>query len=415
MKLKKYGLLLGLALSAILVLGACGKKNAQASQGKVKLSINYYNGAISKAAMANTKEHFSNYQLQFKQVPSNEDFDTKLKASFGSKAAPDITAINNNIEDYLPYKTKFVNLTKYGTKALGKNYVTWKWDSTFADADYQIAMPIDIGPKALMFNVANFEKAGLPTDPKAVSESIKTEEDYMKAAAQMKEKANLPMFLSAVALFEDREQKMTKGIFEGGKLTLGDGQLKEAWDFAVQAYQKGYTLGIKAGGADNANAQQKGLYSAMNKASWAIADLEENGTKPGTWLIAKAPGQPSNTGGSYLAVLKTTSHPKEAAEVVRYLTNEKNQRANFKELSLFPTHKAVYDDAFMKTTNKLFGDEQYNPYFVDAANAMKYKKSDPRSGTVQRIFEDQMQLIQDQNKNPDQAWADAIKKAKTID
>lgn len=416
MKSVKRVALAGMALIATLVLVACGSGSSKSgANGKVSLSINYYNGAISKGSIANAKKEFADYDLQFKQIPANEDFDTKLKASLGSKSAPDITAINSNIQDYIPYKEKFVNLTKYGTNKLAKEYVNWKWDSTFATKDYQIAMPIDIGPTALMYSVANFKKAGLPTDPDVVSKMLATDEDYMNAAKQLKEKANKPMFLSAVSLFQVYSRKLSKDLYKNGKLTLADGEFKEAWNFAVRAYKSGYTLGIKANSADNVNAQTKNLYSSMVEASWGIADLDENGTKPDTWLIAKAPGKPSNYGGSYLAVLKTTDHPKEAAKVVTYLTNEKNQRVNYKELSLFPSYKAVYDDKFLNVTHRLFGDEKYNKYFVESANTLKYVKADPRSSTVQRIFEDQLTLVSDQGKDPDTAWKDAVKKAQTVD
>lgn len=415
MKLKHGLLFVGVATLVTVLAAGCSRSQAQGSKDKVSLSINYYNGAISKAAIANTKAHFPKYQLQFKQVPSNEDFDTKLKASLGSHSAPDISAINDNIQDYLPYAKKFLNLQEYGTKSLEKQYVPWKWASTFGSKGYQIAMPIDIGPTALMYNVAAFKKAGLPTDPDQVSARIKTDDDYLAAAAQVKEKAQMPMFLSTVAIFEDREQKIEKDLYKDGKLSLADGQLKKAWDFAVTAHQKGYTLDVKNSGSDSVNAQQKGLYGAMIRPSWSIADLTENGVKPGEWAIAQTPGAPSNAGGSYLAVLKTSAHPAEAAAVVKYLTNEKNQRANFKELSLFPSNTLAYDDKFKATTNPLFGDEQYNKYFIYSANHRKYHTTDPRSSAVQRLFEDQMQLIQDQGKNPAQAWQDAVKKAKQID
>lgn len=415
MKFKRGLFFIGLTAMVAVLAAGCGRSAKGASDKQVSLAINYYNGAISKAAIANTKAQFPKYKLQFKQVPSNEDFDTKLKASLGAKSAPDITAINDNIDDYLPYKDKFVNLQDYGTKDLAKDYVDWKWQSTFGTKGYQIAMPIDIGPTALMYNVAAFKKAGLPTDPEQVSAMIKTDADYMKAADQVKTNAKMPMFLSTVALFEDREQKVTKDLFKNGKLSLADGQLKAAWDFAIAAHEKGYTLDVKNSGSDSVNAQQKGLFGAMIKPSWSVEDLKENGVKPGEWLVAAAPGAPSNAGGSYLAALKTTAHPKEAAEVIKYLTNEKNQRANFKELSLFPSNKKAYDDKFKATTNELFGDEQYNKYFIESANKRHYFRADPRSSAVQRIFEDQMQLIQDQNKKPAQAWQDAVKKAQQVD
>ncbi|MCX2454493.1 ABC transporter substrate-binding protein [Lacticaseibacillus nasuensis] len=414
MKLTKIIGLASMAAVSALAIAGCGNKSSDG--GKVSLSINYYNGAISKQAIKNTKAKFPKYKLTFKQVPANEDYDTKLKASLSSTSAPDIAAINSNIVDYLPYKEKFVNLADYGTDKVADQYVAWKWDSTFATKDYQIAMPIDIGPTAFMYNVANFKKAGLPTDPDEVSAGIKSLDGYMNYAKQLKEKANKPMWLGAVALLQEMEQKMTKDMYSanGKKLTLGDGQLKDAWDFTVKGLKAGYMFGVKANSSDNVNAQQKGMYSGMIQASWGIADLKENGTKNNSWLIARAPGEPANSGGSYLAVIKTTKHAKQAAEVVKYLTNKKNQEANYKELALFPSVKALYNDDFKNVTDPLFGDEKYNKYFIESANELEYTKADPRSTAVRQIFENQMQLVQDSNKNPDKAWKEAVAKAEAI-
>ncbi len=238
----------------------------------------------------------------------------------------------------------------------------------------------------------------------------------MSYAKQLKEKANKPMWLGAVALLQEMEQKMTKDMYSanGKKLTLGDGQLKDAWDFTVKGLKAGYMFGVKANSSDNVNAQQKGMYSGMIQASWGIADLKENGTKNNSWLIARAPGEPANSGGSYLAVIKTTKHAKQAAEVVKYLTNKKNQEANYKELALFPSVKALYNDDFKNVTDPLFGDEKYNKYFIESANELEYTKADPRSTAVRQIFENQMQLVQDSNKNPDKAWKEAVAKAEAI-
>lgn len=415
MKINSRVVMMSIALVSGLVLAGCGKGSASDSK-KVELSINYYNGAISKKAMANAKKEFSDYTLNFKQIPANDDFDTKLKASLNSKSAPDITAINSNISDYIPYANKFVNLLDYDTESISSDYVEWKWDSCFTnDKKTQIAMPIDIGPTALFYNVEAFEKAGLPTDDKEVSATLKDDDSLMAAAKQMKEKTDQPFFQSSLSLLQSKYRTITKHIYdEDGKLTFADGQLKEIWDYANEAEEKGYTLGIKGNSADGANSVQKGLFAGMIEASWGINDLAENGAAEKQWMIAKSPFTASNYGGSYLAVIKTSTHPKEAAEVVKYLTNEESQRANYEELALFPSNTKVYDDSFKAAKNKLFGDEEFNHYFIDAANELKYVPSDARETAAFKCFEDQIILVAEQDKDSEKAWNDAVKKVEDM-
>ncbi|HEM5123090.1 TPA: carbohydrate ABC transporter substrate-binding protein [Streptococcus suis] len=416
--MNKYSVikLTSLALFSTAILGACTTSTNSTEVDKVSLSINYYNGAISEESMENAKKAFPDYELNFKQIPANDDFDTKLKASLNSSSAPDITAINSNIADYMPYYDKFVNLLDYGTEELADEYVKWKWDSCFTnDKSAQIAMPIDLGPTALFYNVTAFEKAGLPTDDVKVSELLSSDEKYMEAAKQMKEKADMPMFRSSVSLFQEKYRAMTAHIYdEEGNLTYADGQLRQAWDYAVEAELNGYALGAKGNSADGANAVQTGAFGSMIEASWGINDLVENGASPEQWLIAKSPLKPSNYGGSYLAVIKQTKYPEAAAEVVKFLTNEESQRANYKELALFPANVNVFDDEFAVVKHELFGDEEYNHYFIEAANELEYIPFDPREKAALECFEDQLTLVAEQGKDPEKAWEDAVKKVEEI-
>lgn len=414
--MKTRHLLTTIALGGLaFTLVGCGSKNAKAADN-VSLAINYYNGGISQASIDNAKKHFKHYHLNFKRVASDGSFDTKLKASLNSSAAPDITMINSNIADYTPYYKKFVNLQDYGTKKLAKEYVSWKWRSTLANNDrYQLAMPVDVGPTAFFYNVKNFQAAGLPTDPAAVSAQIKTPAAYMQAAKQMKTRTHTAMFESASETFAAMDNAMTKHIYDdAGKLTLADGQLKDAWDFSVQALKAGYVLNAEANTTDGVVAEKEGKFSGMIKASWGIADLKENGVKPGEWLIAKSPLKPSNYGGSYLAAIKTTKHPAAAAAVIKYLTNTENQSANYKELSLFPSKTAAYDQAFLDTTNPMFGTEKFNQYFVDSAKQLDFIPTDPRESAAYDCFAKQLDLVANQHKDPAQAWKDAVAKAKQL-
>ena len=113
-------------------------------------------------------------------------------------------------------------------------------------------------------------------------------------------------------------------------------------------------------------------------------------------------------------MIKTSSHPKEAAEVVKYLTNEDSQRANYEELALFPSNTKVYDDSFKAAKNELFGDEEFNHYFIDAANELEYVPSDPRESAAFKCFEDQIILVAEQGKDPEKAWNDAVKKVEEM-
>ncbi|UUX35278.1 ABC transporter substrate-binding protein [Fundicoccus culcitae] len=395
----------------LLSLSVSGATSIQANSEPVDLRIMYYHGALSETTIQNAIEQFPDYNLDFQQVPADDNYDMQLRTSLNSDSAADIVAVNDNIQDFKPYYDRFVNLLDYGTGELESTQVEWKWDSTLADdGNYQMALPLDIGPTAMFYHVGNFEQAGLPTDPDEVTELINSPEAYMEAAKQMKEQADIPMFQSGVAVFSEQYQQMTERIYdEEGNLTFANGQLREVWDFTVEAIQNEYTLGVVANSADGVNTTAMGLFGSKIQASWGIADLTDSGANQGEWQVAGNPGNAANQGGSYLAVLNTTNHPAEATEVIMYLTGEESQRINYVEQGLFPTITTILEDeTFADSTSEIFGEQKYNKYFIESANSLEYIELDPRETGARRYFEDQIKLIEEQGKDPEQAWNDAV-------
>ncbi|MFK9091881.1 ABC transporter substrate-binding protein [Bacillus salipaludis] len=418
-KSNKFLYLFSGLLVLMFALAGCSSSNeanGKSADGKTKLTIHYYVGAISKGSIDAAKKNFPKYNLDFVELPADNNYDVKLKTSLNSKSAPDIAAVNSNIQDFLPYANKFVNLLDYGANDLADQYVEWKWESAkTGDKKSMIAMPLDIGPTGLFYREDLFKEAGLPADPKEVSEKIVTADDYLAAAKQMKEKINKPMFLSAVGILGERYRALDSGMYnEDGKLILADGKLKKEWDFVVKAINEGYTLGTKSNSIDNVNAINEGMYGAYIGASWGVMDVKDADKSAGKWRIAKTPGGYSNQGGSYLAVLGNTKHPKEAVEVVKFLTNEASQLSNLTENSLFPSLKSIYDKPEMVNKDDFFGGQEINEYFIDAANNISYVYRDPKDTSAFRYFEDQITLVETQGKDPEKAWKDAVKKAEGL-
>lgn len=416
---KNLRIFLGLGLGAVLLGAAtgCSKSDDQADGGKVKLSINLYTGAISEDSMKAAAEKFPDYELKFNTLPADENFDKKLKTSLNSKSAPDITTINSNIEEFIPYADKFINLLDHGAGDVASEYVSWKWESGMTpDKSQLIAMPLDIGPTALIYHVETFEKAGLPTDPAKVAEKVKTDEDYMNVAKAIKEKTGKATWLAGDDLLATQLRKMTKSQYnEDGELILADGETKAAWDYVVEAINNGYTLGVQGNSVDSMVALTDAMYSAHIAASWGVTDMKDDYDKRiDQWRVTTAPGNASNYGGSFLSVIGTTKYPKEATEVVKYLTSKEMQTANMKELSLFPANKEVYQDPIMVNEDEFFGGQEINQYFIASAENIGYVYKDKRDSAALDCLMEQISLVEYQGKNPEDAWKDAIAKIEKL-
>ena len=78
----------------------------------------------------------------------------------------------------------------------------------------------------------------------------------------------------------------------------------------------------------------------------------------GKWDVADAPGGGGSWGGSWLAVPTQSKHPKEAAELVQFLTSPQGQIAAFKAANNLPSSPQALNDPALKAFT--------NPYFNNA-------------------------------------------------
>ena len=78
----------------------------------------------------------------------------------------------------------------------------------------------------------------------------------------------------------------------------------------------------------------------------------------GKWDVSAIPGGSGNMGGSHLTVPKQGKHPKEAADLLKWLTAPEQQAKVFKATGNFPSLPKLYDDPSIKNFSK--------PFFNDA-------------------------------------------------
>ncbi|WP_261302784.1 ABC transporter substrate-binding protein [Paenibacillus andongensis] len=420
-----------LALSLILVVSACGdqnntststqkptttssNQNESASNQKVALTMWYWNGAISDSTIEAAKKKFPNIDLQAQKLPSGGDYATKLKTTIsGGGSGPDIVAMDSWISSMLPYKEKFVNLYDQGAKDIQPQYLDWKWKmASSADNKYLIGLPIDVAPVVMYYRKDLFEKAGVPSTPEAIKSQVKTWGDYFNLQQKVKD-ATGSQLLSIVDVFRNIIGQNSQGYFtEDGKYIGDQAHIKGAWDMAVKAYQSGLTYPNVSDAEKNA-AMNNSKVSSFIGASWAVGDLI--GAAPdtkGKWEIAYPPGGVGNQGGSFFGLLKTTKNPKEAYEVIKFLTSPDNLVAGYKEFGNYPSTPEVYTKPEMVNKNEFFGNQDLSPIFADAAKDVKIAPVDARDDMVGTSLTDEIGLIDTQKKDPEKAWKDAQEKIK---
>ncbi|MDC2951453.1 extracellular solute-binding protein [Streptomyces heilongjiangensis] len=65
--------------------------------------------------------------------------------------------------------------------------------------------------------------------------------------------------------------------------------------------------------------------------------MKTAGAKEGQWRVAFPPGGAGSKGGSYMSVLSSRKHQKEAYQIVKWMMSPANQASGFKSNGLFPS------------------------------------------------------------------------------
>ncbi|MBW5447556.1 extracellular solute-binding protein [Cohnella sp. CFH 77786] len=428
---KKVSYLIVLTMMMALILSACGggKKNdeasgssepsASASQSapageKAKLTLWYWNGAISDSSIEAAKAKFPNIELKAEKLPPGDEYKTKLKTTLaGGGDGPDIVAMDSWVTEMLEYSDKFVNLYDQGASEIKDQYLEWKWNmAATPDKKTLIALPIDVAPVVMFYREDLFKQAGVPSTPEEIKAKVKTWDDYIALAKTVKEKTKGSMG-TIVDIYRNVINQLPKRYFdENGNFIGEDGHVKQAWDTAVKAYQSGATFGMSSSSEANA-ALNNGSIASTIGASWVKGDLIAAAPDTaGKWRIAYPAGGVGNQGGSFFGVLKSTKYPKEAYEVIKFLVSPDNLKKAFLEFGNYPSTPSVYGDADMKQPDAFFGNQAIGEVFGEAAKDVVVSHSDPRDGMVEDAIIQELTLVDTNKKDPEKAWKDALENVK---
>src|SRR5579859_1363947 len=388
------------------VLSACGGP----SDGKIHLTLWYWNRSIDDKLIAQVSQQFPNIVLEADKITG---FDSKVRTAMaGHSGVPDIMGINSNIATYYPDEDQFIDLNTVGAKDIQSQYLPWKWALGTSPTGRQIAIPMDTGPTALFYRADIFQQAGLPTDPEAVSSLFTSWDSYLQASAKISAATNGKSFLfdDVYTIYEMQLLASKEHYFApGGQYIGGSAHIKQIWDDSVKAVQTQGALGKDGAFSTDWNqAADSGRIASFVSAVWMKQILSDAApdTK-GKWRIARAPGGDGNYGGSFLAVTKYTQYPKEAFEVIKWLQNPQNQVTASNDIQLFPSALSALDNPSLGQPEDFFGGQNTTPIFAAAAKNVPLFYTDPHDGTVDTEISTQLALVEFSNKDSNQAWNDA--------
>jgi cellobiose transport system substrate-binding protein len=374
---------------ALGVTAACGSDTAAptasggaAANEKVTITVQTFGGGENFAYDEAVKAwNASHPNLQIKYVNLTDRFeDTYLPQMLqwleAGSGAGDVIGMDEGAMGLMASRPHyFADLSQYGLDSRKADFPEWKWNTGINKDGKLFALGTDIGGMAMCYRKDLFKKAGLPTDRDEVSKLWPDWDAYLNVGKQFAAKVKGVGFVDGAntvynsVLAQEAGKNGNQTYFDKNNQLIIDSNpgVKAAFDYVQRISTAGLTAKLRSWTEEWNTAMQKGQFATMGCPSWmlgVISGTSGDGNK-GNWDVATVPGGSGNWGGSWLMVPAQSKHPKEAAEVLGYLTGKDAEVAAFKEGGNMPSNvQAQQDTAVADATNPYFDDAPSGKIFA---------------------------------------------------
>ncbi|MFI7441542.1 ABC transporter substrate-binding protein [Nonomuraea indica] len=402
--------------------GGGGADTAAKPGEKIKLTVGLFGDFGFKPLYEEYKKTHPDIEIAENVTQFNDHHNNLVKRLATNAGAADVEAVEvGYISTFTAQPARFHDLRQFGLDKRQGDYLDWKWQQGLSKQGGQLlGLGTDVGGLAMCYRKDLFEKAGLPTDRDEVAELWPTWEQYIEtgkkfAAADV---AGAKFVDSPGEIFRAMVNQAPTGLYDqqDNIIVASNPDVKKAWDLSNRLTSEKLTAKLAAFSPPWNTGFAKGAFATIICPAWMTGYIQEQAKDAaGKWDIATVPGRSGNSGGSHLMVPKQSKHPKEAAELIDFLTSKENQAKVFKEEGTFPSIPALYDDPSIQNfTKPFFGDAPIGKIYSEAAKALKPQHLGPKEAEVRVVIGDGLGRVEQGKQTPDQAWAQVLEDVKKI-
>lgn len=365
---------------------------------------------IEEYDLAHSEVEINIVLSEFEVVQNN--LQTAFAVGYG---APDIALIEVSfIERFKAFPQHFNNLYNFGAGEIRNQYLDWKWAQTLsADQTFSFGLPTDIGPIAMAYRPDFFRMAGLPTERLEVEELLLTWDDFLEVGVMIKERTGKSMvdniqILYRMILGQARQQYFDR---ESGRLIVETNPgVKRAWDYAVKAKELELSADLPTWDPVWGAGMTNGDFAVKLLPAWMFELVKDHAPSiSGQWDVTSAPEGGGNWGGSFLTLPNQGKNPKDAYELIVWLTSAEQQLEVFKERNNFPSNHNTYNDPIiLEKRDEYFGGAPIGQILIEAAENIKPVYEGARQHIVQMIIESALDKVENEETDPETAWDEAM-------
>lgn len=353
------------------------------------------------------------------------DYTTRLTQWIAAgNGAGDIVALEEGtIVQFKAQAGNFVNLNDYGAGSLESSFLPWKWkQGQTVDGKQLIGLGTDVGSMAICYRTDLFAKAGLPTDREQVGKLWPTWDKFIETGKTYAGKEKGSKFVDSATNFYNVTLMQIAGGGSGytyfdtnNKLVLeNNADIKKAWNLTNDMINADLSANLRSFSETWNAGFKNAAFATIACPAWMTGVIkgQAGDGASGKWDVAKAPGDGGNWGGSFLAVPRQSKHPKEAAELAKYLTSVEGQIEAFNKLNNLPSSvKALDDPAVLDKKDPYFSNAPVGQIFGAGAKSLKPVYLGPKNQAVRDEVENALRSVEQKQRTADQAWQDAVKNA----
>jgi cellobiose transport system substrate-binding protein len=365
-----------------------------------------------------------NVHIAERNVPKLEDYLPTLQQRIAAGAgAGDVVAIEEGIiVKFVAQADKFVDLKQYGADSLQNNFLPWKWKQGTTPDGKVIGLGTDMGSMSLCYRTDLFKKAGMPTDRAAVAQLWPSWDAFIDTGKQYTNKTgkkfiDSPDTLFNTILMQNAGASTNFTYFDQSNnfVMQSNPAVKQAFDETVKMANAKISANLQLLSPEWTQGIKKDAFAAVPCPAWMLGLVKDNAgdKQAGKWDVAQVPGQGANWGGSFLGVPAQSKHPKEAADLVKFLTSPQGQVAAFKSKNNLPSSpQAQADPAVKDFKNDYFNNAPVGQIFTTVANGLKPVYLGADNQEVRAAVEADLRAVGQGKLSGDKAWNKALSDAK---
>ncbi|MCJ8011961.1 sugar ABC transporter substrate-binding protein [Paenibacillus sp. KQZ6P-2] len=382
--------LLCTVLMLTLVLSGCsgksgesgGKAEGDAAGEKTKITVWIWEDAktVIDLNMPEFKKQYPNIDVDLHVLAQSDVYQNFLIAASSGDQVPDVVNLESLRLSQMIETGGLLDITDKVAPYKDKMNA-YKWADATKDGKIY-AMPWDSGPVVMFYRNDLFKQAGLPYKPEDVAAELKTWDDYMRFAKQLKEK-------TGIAMLADSKSQTDGGFFQqilwqrdlwifgkDGSVQLDNPEVIKTAQYFVDLMKSGYVYEVKPWSDAWYSSFQQNKEATIVGASWYEGLLPTliDPDASGKWSVVPMPKwsvddkySSAIDGGANLAINKNSKHPEEAWKFIEFmLGKEESQLKMMKEGGLFPSLETTYNDDVFKEKVPYFNDQPVRTLYIDA-------------------------------------------------